>query len=255
MTSQEMVARVAELGPWFYPFDLGHGVRTESAIPASVAGIFETRLAMVDQLVDRHFGPRFAEASCLDIGCHEGFYTVSMARRGMRRVVGMDVREINLRKARFVAEALGLSNVSFFEGNCEQLRAEDVGQFDLTLFLGVLYHLENPMLCLRNLSAVTKELSIVETQVIDEVEGSTEWGAREWTRQYQGALAVIDETPEFHTDIRETGGTPVALCPSPKALEFLLRQAGFRRVEFVPPPPGAYEQHQRGKRVVCAAYK
>jgi len=250
-----MVARVAELGPWFYPFDLGHGVRTESAIPASVAGIFETRLAMVDQLVDRHFGPRLAGASCLDIGCHEGFYTIAMARRGMRRVVGMDVREINLRKARFVAEALGLSNVSFFEGNCEQLRAEDVGQFDLTLFLGVLYHLENPMLCLRNLSAVTKELSIVETQVIDEVEGSTEWGAREWTRQYQGALAVIDETPEFHTDIRETGGTPVALCPSPKALEFLLRQAGFRRVEFVPPPPGAYEQHQRGKRVVCAAYK
>jgi ubiquinone/menaquinone biosynthesis C-methylase UbiE len=255
MTSQEMVTRITELGPWFYPFDLGHGVRTESAIPASVAGIFETRLAMVNQVVERHFGPRLAESSCLDLGCHEGFYTVAMARRGMRRVVGMDVREINLRKARFVSEALGLSNVSFFEGNCEQLTEKEAGQFDLTLFLGVLYHLENPMLCLRNLSAVTKDLSIVETQVIDEVEGSTEWGAREWTRQYQGALAVIDETPEFHTDIRETGGTPVALCPSPRALEFMLRQAGFRRVEFVPPPPGAYEQHQRRKRVVYAAYK
>ena len=138
MTSQEMVTRVAELGPWFYPFDLGHGVRTESAIPASVAGIFETRLAMVNQVVDRHFGPRLAEADCLDLGCHEGFYTVAMARRGMHRVVGMDVREVNLRKARFVAEALGLSEVSFFEGNCEQLRVEAVGQFDLTLFLGVL---------------------------------------------------------------------------------------------------------------------
>jgi len=255
MTSQEMVTRITELGPWFYPFDLGQGVRTESAVPASVTGIFETRLAMVNQVVDRHFGPRLAEASCLDLGCHEGFYTVSMARRGMRRVVGMDVREINLRKARFVAEALGLSDVSFFEGNCEQLSEKEIGQFDLTFFLGVLYHLENPMLCLRNLSAVTKELSIVETQVIDEVAGSTEWGAREWTREYQGALAVIDESADFHTDIRETGATPLALCPSPKALEFMLRQAGFRRVEFVPPPPGAYEQHQRGKRVVCAAYK
>jgi len=201
------------------------------------------------------------EVECLDVGCHEGFYTVAMARKGMRRVAGMDVRAINVRKARFVAEALGLANVSFFEGNCEEPRADEVGRphgpftFDLTLFLGVLYHLENPMLCLRNLSAVTKELAIVETQVIEEVEGSTEWGAREWTREYQGALAVIDESAEFHTDIRETGGTPVALCPSPKALEFMLRQAGFRRVEFIPPPPGAYEQHQRGKRVVCAAYK
>jgi len=255
MTSQEMASRVAELGPWFYPFDLGHGVRTESAIPASVTGIFETRLAMVNRAVESRFGARLAQASCLDIGCHEGFYTVAMARRGMRRVMGMDVREVNLRKARFVAEALGLSNVSFFEGNCERLDAEQVGRFDLTLFLGVLYHLENPMLCLRNLSAVTGELAIVETQVIEEVHGSTEWGARDWTREYQGVLAVIDESPEFHADNRETGGTPVALCPSPKALEFMLRQAGFRKVEFLPPPPGAYEQHLRGKRVVCAAYK
>ena len=250
-----MASRVAQLGPWFYPFELGHGVRTESAIPASVTGIFETRLAMTYQVVDRHFGPRLAETTCLDIGCHEGFYTVAMARRGMRRVVGMDVREVNLQKARFVAEALGLSNTDFFVGNCEQLSEKAVGLFDLTLFLGVLYHLENPMRCLRNLSAVTKELAVVETQVIDELEGTTEWGSREWTRPYQGVLAVIDETPEFQNDNRETGSTPLALCPSRKALEFMLLQAGFRRVEFVPPPPGAYEQLERGKRVVCAAYK
>ena len=255
MTSQEMAARIAALGPWFYPFDLGHGVRTESAIPPTVTGIFETRLAMLNQVVESRFGARLNELDCLDVGCHEGFYTMAMARQGMRRVVGMDVRAVNLRKARFVAEALGLANVSFFEGNCEALRADEIGRFDLTLFLGVLYHLENPMLCLRNLSDVTKELSVVETQVIEEIAGSTEWGAREWTREYQGALAVIDESAEFNTDNRETGGTPVALCPSPKALAFLLRQAGFRRVEFIAPPPGAYEQHQRGKRVLCAAYK
>jgi ubiquinone/menaquinone biosynthesis C-methylase UbiE len=255
MTSREMASRVAELGPWFYPFDLGQGVHTESAIPSSVTGIFETRLTMVNAVIDGHFGTRLPAATCLDIGCHEGFYTVAMARRGMRRVVGVDVREVNLRKARFVAEALGLPNVTFLEGNCENLDARKLGQFELTMFLGVLYHLENPMLCLRNLSALTGELAIVETQVIDEVAGSTEWGAREWTREYQGVLAVIDESAEFHTDIRETGGTPLALCPTPKALEFMLRQAGFRKVEFVPPPPGAYEQHYRGKRVVCAAYK
>ena len=61
--------------------------------------------------------------------------------------------------------------------------------------------------------------------------------------------------PWFYADIAETGGTPLALCPSPKALAFMLKQAGFRRTEIVPPPLGAYEQHQRGKRVVCAAYK
>jgi SAM-dependent methyltransferase len=206
-------------------------------------------------VVERHFGARLTTVSCLDVGCHEGFYSIAMARRGMHRVVGIDVRENNLCKARFVAEALEVSNLSFFQANCERLSEEQVGRFDLTLFLGVLYHLENPMLCLRNLSTVTKELAIIETQVIDEIEGSTEWGSCEWTRPYQGALAVIDESAEFHAANTETGGTPLALCPSPKALEIMLRHAGFQSVEVVPPPPGAYEQHQRGKRVVCAAYK
>ena len=54
---------------------------------------------------------------------------------------------------------------------------------------------------------------------------------------------------------RETGVTPMATCPSPRALLFMLRQAGFRRAEILKPHEGAYEQHARGKRVVCAAWK
>jgi hypothetical protein len=151
---------------------------------------------------------------------------------------------------------MNLPQVTFRQGNCERLRPGELGRFELTLFLGVLYHLENPMLCLRNIAALTKELCIVETQVIDEVEGETEWGAHAWTRPYQGALAVIDESAEFHSgDGEETGSTPVALCPSPKALRFMLKQAGFRRVETVAPASGAYEQLARGKRIVCAAFK
>jgi ubiquinone/menaquinone biosynthesis C-methylase UbiE len=255
MTPQQIQENIERLGPWFYPFELGNGLRTTSAIPEQVTGIFQTRIEMVSRVVDGHFGSRLPDISCMDIGCHEGFYTIAMARKGVRRLVGLDVRESNLRKARFVAEVLGHPHIVFRAGNCEKLSPDEIGQQDLTLFLGVLYHLENPMLCLRNLSAITRELCVVETQVIDEVEGSTEWGAQEWKRPYQGALAVIDESGEFYADNQETGSTPLALCPSPKALSFLLRQAGFRRVEFVPPPPDAYEQHRRGKRVVCAAYK
>ncbi|MBI3933860.1 MAG: methyltransferase domain-containing protein [Acidobacteria bacterium] len=256
MTKDEIQQKVVELGPWFYPFDFGGGLKAPTKIPIEVEGIFETRREMVCRAVDTYFGARLAEIACLDIGCHEGFYSIAMARQGARQVVGVDVRESNLRRARFVAEAMGLPQVSFRQGNCERLAALEIGRFELTLFLGVLYHLENPMLCLRNVASLTKELCIVETQVIDEVEGETEWGAREWKRPFQGALAVIDESGEFHSsDGEETGSTPVALCPSPKALLFLLQQAGFGRVEIVPPVPGAYEQLARGKRIVCAAYK
>jgi hypothetical protein len=111
------------------------------------------------------------------------------------------------------------------------------------------------MLCLRNASAVTTEMCILETQVIDDIEGETEWGASGWKRKYQGILALIDETPEFNQNNRETGATPLATCPSRQGLVSMLKHAGFTRVEFIAPPAQAYEQLARGKRVVCAAYK
>jgi hypothetical protein len=256
MTRDEIKQKITELGPWFYPFEFGNGLKAPTKIPAEVEGIFDTRLRMVERVVGIHFRARLPRIACLDVGCHEGFYSIAMARKGVGRVLGVDVRESNLRRARFVAEAMGFSQVSFRQDNCERLTSEKYGRFELTLFLGVLYHLENPMLCLRNLADLTSELCVIETQVIDDVEGETEWGARNWRRPYAGMMAVIDETGEFHSsDGEETGGTPVALCPSPKALTFLLRQAGFRRVEVLLPPEDAYEQLARGKRLVCAAYK
>ena len=145
--------------------------------------------------------------------------------------------------------------MQYRELNAEQVSSSELGQFELTLCLGLIYHLENPMMCLRNIAAVTKELCVVETQVVDEVAGSAEWGARAWTRPYEGILALIDESPEYEAENRETGATPLATCPSPRALEVMLKHSGFNNVEFVEPPPGAYEQLARRKRVVCAAWK
>jgi len=251
MTPGEIQRGIAELGPWFYPFELGPGLRTTPAIPEQVVGIFDTRLRMLNAIVDAHFGSRLCGIDCLDIGCHEGFYSLAMARLGMK-VTGIDAREENLRRARFVAEGLGVQ-VEYKLGKVESL---DLGRtWPLTLFLGVLYHVEDPMRCLRQVAAVTGEMCVLETQVVDEVEGYAEWGAREWTRPYHGILALIDESGEFSAGNRETGVTPMATCPSPRALLFMLKQAGFRRTEILIPHEGAYEQHARGKRVVCAAWK
>lgn len=252
MTSADAQQRLKELGPWFYEFDLGEYGRTTSELPPEVLPIHQTRLAMVERVVDEHFRGRLEQVRCIDVGCHEGFYTVAMARKGMREVRGVDVRAASLEKARFVAEVLGLRNVTFEERNAEELAG---APYDLCLFLGILYHLENPILCLRNISRLTREVCLLETQVVDEVEGEAEWGARAWTRPYHGILALIDESGEFYEQNNKTGASPIATCPSPKALEFMLRQAGFRRVETIEPPREAYEQHSRGKRVVCAAYK
>jgi ubiquinone/menaquinone biosynthesis C-methylase UbiE len=188
---------------------------------------------MMERVVRAHFGARIGEVDCLDIGCHEGFYSLALARMGARRVIGLEPREESLRRARFILAATGADNLEFRQGQVENLAAEGT-VYPLTLFLGVLYHVMDPMLCLRNISAATGELCVIETQVVDEVEGVTEWGAREWTRPYAGILALIDETGEFKDGNRETGIAPLVSCPSPRALETMLRHVGFRKIEFIP---------------------
>jgi SAM-dependent methyltransferase len=255
MTQEQLREGIEKLGPWFYRFEFPGGLETTPVVPPSVVDIFDTRLRMLMSVVDAHYGDRLGEVECLDIGCHEGFYSLAMARRGVRGVVGVDAREENLMRARFVAEGMGVKGIDY-RRVCVETLAADIGRsFPLTLFLGLLYHVEDPMRCLRQVAAVTDDLCVIETQVVDEVEGVTEWGSREWTRPYQGIIAIVDESGEFANGIRETGITPMATCPSPRALLYMLKQAGFRRAEILTPPPGAYEQHARGKRVVCAAWK
>src|SRR3954471_25036240 len=170
MQTEQIRRGIDALAPWFYAFDFGDGLKTIPVIPPEVALIHDTRLTMVESVVQQHFGSRMPGLQCLDIGCHEGFYSLAMARHGMR-VKGVDAREENLTRARFVAEAMG-SPVTYGQARVETLAASEGRTYDLVLFLGVLYHVEDPMLCLRQVSAVTRELCVIETQVVDEVDGS-----------------------------------------------------------------------------------
>ena len=82
MTPQEIQRGIEQLGPWFYPFEFGGGLRTTALVPPAVTEIFDTRLRMVEAALAGYFGEREQGLECLDIGCHEGFYSLAMARRG-----------------------------------------------------------------------------------------------------------------------------------------------------------------------------
>ena len=73
VTSSDALERLKELGPWFYEFDLGEYGRTESELPLEVRPVHESRLAMVERVVDEHFRGRLDRVRCLDVGCHEGY--------------------------------------------------------------------------------------------------------------------------------------------------------------------------------------
>ena len=98
ITGADAQQRLKELGPWFYEFDLGEYGRTTSELPSEVQPIHQTRLAMVERVVEQHFAGRLPGVRCLDVGCHEGYYSVAMARKGMREVRGIDVRYDSFRR-------------------------------------------------------------------------------------------------------------------------------------------------------------
>lgn len=47
-----------------------------------------------------------------------------------------------------------------------ETRLRKIGQFDVVLYLGVLYHTENPLKSLRKVAQLTREVAIIETEAV-----------------------------------------------------------------------------------------
>jgi tRNA (mo5U34)-methyltransferase len=90
----------------------------------------------------------------LDIGCRDGFFAFEMEKRGAE-VVGIDYAKPDVTGFSVASQILG-SKVTYVVENVYNLEPEQYGVFDIVLFLGVLYHLRNPLLALDQIRKVTK---------------------------------------------------------------------------------------------------
>lgn len=102
----------------------------------------------------------------LDIGARDGFFSFECERRGAE-VMAIDYLTAEETGFPIAKELLG-SEVELQQMNVYDLSPEELGGFDLVLFLGVLYHLRDPMLALDKISGVCRGKLIVETQLIDD---------------------------------------------------------------------------------------
>jgi tRNA (mo5U34)-methyltransferase len=157
LTGAELQAAAQKIA-WFHTMDLVPGVRTQGSYDP-------TRTLSRLRLPERLDGK-----TVLDVGAWDGFYSFEMERRGAdvlatdsfswlgegwgtkdgfvlaRRARGSKVRDLDIDATELSPEAVG-------------------GTFDVVLFLGVLYHLRDPMLVLDRLRTVTAGLLVVETEV------------------------------------------------------------------------------------------
>ncbi|MEM7588541.1 MAG: DUF1698 domain-containing protein [Acidobacteriota bacterium] len=244
MTDQQILEIVANVPSWWHSIDLGHdivtpGVKTLETLQANLAAM---RL------------PPLAGKSVLDIGAWDGFFSFASEQLGAERVVALDhyVWSMDLvaqvhhfhechTKGLKAPQWENVPNVwrpeelpgkrgfdaahralgSRVESRVEDFMANDLdalGQFDVVLYLGVLYHMKNPLEALERLARVTREVAVIETTAVA-VPGFEHL-----------SLCEFYESDELNADPTNWWG------PNLTGLGGMCRAAGFSRVKTLVGP-------------------
>jgi len=238
MTRDEIIAEIARLEPWFHCIDLGDGLKTKSR--SAIGEPAEHPLPTWEK-VKVCIPADLSGQSVLDVGCNAGFYSIELKRRGAARVVGIDSQRELIRQAEFVRQVLNL-DIVYQRRSVYDLDPRELGQFDVTLALGLIYHCKHLVLALEKLFLVTRKLLVLETAIYPPPQTPESFvypvGGTEPTLH---PIAYIENQPEAKEAVYNW------FLPSTAALCALLRNIGFDEVKVLPAA--------ESDRAVLACYK
>ena len=201
MTRADIKRQVDEI-KWFHAIDLGNGIVT----PGAVRGMTHAQLGLTNDLRGQ---------TVLDIGAFDGYYSFQAERHGAKRVLATDWYVWNggwptANRGFKLCRRVLRSRVEDKTISVMDLTPDNIGIFDVVLFLGVLYHLKHPLLALERLAAVTKHRLVVETHI---------------------DCTVMDRPAAAFYSGSELAGDPTNWWgPNPLCVEEMLRTVGFRNV-------------------------
>lgn len=260
---RELSDKVAAVRFWFHSLDLGHGVVT----PGFKSPEVEQRELASFQV------PDLRGKSVLDIGAWDGYYSFTAERLGAESVVALDKHVWSMdwdakRAYRADCRAKGIPAQPYnlvpelwdFEGlpgkrgfdlahktlqsrvvavvdDFMKMDLDRLGKFDVVLYLGVLYHMENPLEALRRLRVVTKELAIIETAAIT-----------------IGGLEEISLCEFYPLDAKLADDPSNFWAPNARALIGLCETAGFSLVKVLSSPIKATQGRIVQHRLVAHAF-
>jgi SAM-dependent methyltransferase len=163
----------------------------------------EAKKAFLDKILPE-FIKSYELKTAIDVGCGFGYFTKYLTDLGLN-VTAIDARPENITQA-----SRRNPNSKFEDYNIEEQSIIRLGSFDITLSLGLLYHLENPFLAIRNLAAITRNLCFIETMIAP----------------FKIPMALLVDEPAD----QDQGLNYCALMPSESCLVKMLYKAGFRAV-------------------------
>jgi tRNA (mo5U34)-methyltransferase len=226
-------SQVRAVPRWWHSIEVAPGVTTP--------GIKTPRI--LKQELARLQLPSLTGKTVLDIGAWDGFYSFHAERAGARTVSALDHfswqadlagylnspdydESIDVSTTRFwrpeelpgkvgfdTAHRLLGSRVQTIVGDFMTMDLDLVGKHDIVLYLGILYHMDNPLGALRRLRQVTGDVAIIETEAFEVLGYSSQ------------------SLCEFIPDSSLNGDPTNWWVFNLTALLAMIRAAGFRRVE------------------------
>jgi len=198
--NQRQVERLSKLG-WYHSIELPDG---------SVIAGHQSVEQLRTRLRQFHIPEDLTGKRVLDIGAWDGWFSFEMERRGASVVALDSTRQETFFEARRLLD----SKVEYVVEDVCRVNPRDLGQFDIVLFFGVLYHLKHPLLALEKVFELTTWMACIESLVIDDPPTN--------------AAPVM----EFYEGTELAGGFDNWVGPNTACLMAFCRAAGFKRVEL-----------------------
>jgi SAM-dependent methyltransferase len=234
------LADIRALNPWFYQVRIGDHVVRPGVYPdgcadrksASLITRQQYRQRILVDAVTQHVN--FEGKRILDVACNCGYWSsIYLAEYGAAEMVGIEGRERFIKQAVMLYTDKGLGDyATFIEGNVMDVDYSSLGQFDIVLCAGILYHLPEPCKLLELLADVRPQVIIIDTRV---------GNGREIAEPRNRCFNAIDETAR-------------KIVPTRRSLVACMTKLGYT-VGLVaapmeqPPDIGAADNYLNGSRI------
>ncbi len=264
LIEQEKREIIERYGQWTsHKIHLGQGLYTideqqevQDELKKSILTQTETRLTSIFQKISNLLDRPLESLRILDLASLEGIYAIEPARYGAK-AVGIEVREANIEKAKFVKRRLGLDNLELFQDDVRNLSKEKYGSFDVVLCIGIFYHLDTPDVFhfMEKIAEVCEGLLILDTHISFTQDKSYSYqGKTYWGKSY------LEHPPDSTLEEREkvlwsSIDNPESFWFTRPSLYNLLTQVGFTSVFECQEMKKMYEVHQVYDRITLVAVK
>jgi tRNA (mo5U34)-methyltransferase len=208
---------IAKLGPWYHDIRLTPDISTYQPH----RHYMENRWKYLSEFLPGDLSGK----RVLDIGCNSGFFALQMKERNAREVVGIDIMPHCLAQSRFVSHWFGQAM------ELRQLTAYDVaslGEFDIVVFIGVLYHLRHPLYAIDKVASICRDTMYLQSMIRGDTRDFSP--APDYPQNEENVFKVPEFPRMYFIEKSLNGDESNWWVPNTSCLMAMSRSAGFRDV-------------------------